>query len=169
MNRKQLAIKIISLTINLFLFTSSMVTFFRIIFAPEGDIALFRYFTNLCNIYMGIVSLIIFVYLCLHFKKEFYIPKWMRIMELSGVTSVMLTLLTVICFIAPITINSGGNFFDLYKNDMFFFHLLNPLLSFIVFLFLVKGDKLNYKEDILGHRMGILGCSTAEMKMSLGC
>jgi len=26
-----------------------------------------------------------------------------------------------------------------------------------------------FESDILGHRMGILGCSTAEMKMSLGC
>ena len=27
----------------------------------------------------------------------------------------------------------------------------------------------NLKKALLGHRMGILGCSTAEMKMNLGC
>ena len=34
-----------------------------------------------------------------------------------------------------------------------------------------KIDALNERKDdfVLGHRMGILGCSTAEMKMSLGC
>ena len=28
---------------------------------------------------------------------------------------------------------------------------------------------INHDQDVLGHRMGILGCSTAEMKMSFGC
>ena len=32
-----------------------------------------------------------------------------------------------------------------------------------------KAHKLCFEYNSLGHRMEILGCSTAEMKMSLGC
>ena len=43
-----------------------------------------------------------------------------------------------------------SDFYNMYKNDMFFFHFLNPLLAFFTFLFFVKGDRLNWKEDFLG-------------------
>lgn len=148
--KKDLIIKIVSLTINLFLFVSSTVVFFRIIFAPEGDLAYFRHFTNLSNIYMGIISLIIFIYTLAHFKEEIYLPKWLRIAELAGVAGVMLTFLTVILFLVPVDVRSWEDFINMYKNDMFFFHFLNPLLAFFSFLFFVKGDKLTWKEAFFG-------------------
>ena len=149
--QKQLVLKICGLLTNLFIFVSSMVVFFRIFFAPEGDVALFRYFTNLCNIYMGLVSLVVFIFSLINFKNDEYrLPKWLKILELSGVASLILTFFTVILFIAPITISEGNNFFDLYKNDMFFFHFLNPILAIVTFLFFVKGEKLNWKEDLFG-------------------
>ena len=149
MNRDRL-IKITGLVFNLFLFISSMVVFFRILFAPEGDVALFRYFTNLCNIYIGIISLVIFIFSLIYFKKEYVLPKWLRILELSGVASLLLTFFTVLFFIGPITISEGNNFFDLYRNDMFLFHFLNPLISLFTFLFFTRGEKLSWKEDMFG-------------------
>ena len=148
--QKQLVIKIIGLIINLFLFVSSMVVFFRIIYAPEGDIRYFRQFTNLSNIYMGIISLLIFIFTLINIKKEYRLPKWLRIMQLSAVVGVMLTFLTVILFLVPTQVRNWTDFVNMYKNDMFFFHFLNPLLAFIVFLFFSKGEKLSWKEDFLG-------------------
>ena len=148
--QKQLVTKIIGLVFNLFLFVSSMVVLFRIIFAPEGDLLYFRHFTNLSNIYMGIVSLIIFIFTLVNFKKDYCLPKWLRIVELSAVVGVMLTFLIVILFLVPMQVRSWDDLVNLYKNDMILFHFLNPLISLFTFLFFTKGDKLNYKEDFFG-------------------
>lgn len=159
MDKKQLVIKIIALLANLFIFVSA--TFICInapingyrfgdIVVPGGDPSYFRYFTNLSNLYTGIVSFIIFIYLIKNFKKDFYLPKWLRIVELSGVTSLMLTFFTVLLFLAPTHAMNGNNYFDMYLNDMFFFHFFNPLVALFIFLVLLKGDKLNYKEALFG-------------------
>ena len=100
---------------------------------------------------MGFISLMLFIFSLINFKNDEYrLPKWLRLLELSGVASLLLTFFTVILFIAPITVSEGNDFFDLYKNDMFFFHFLNPILATITFLFFVKGEKLNWKEDLFG-------------------
>lgn len=148
--QKQLILKIIGLIINLFLFVSSMVVFFRIIYAPEGKLIYFRQFTNLSNIYMGIVSLLIFIFTLINFKKEYRLPKWLRIIQLSAVMGVMLTFLTVILFLVPTQVRNWTGFINMYKNDMFFFHFLNPLLALSVFLFFVRGEKLTWKIDFFG-------------------
>lgn len=148
--KKELVVKIVGLIINLFLFISSMVVLFRIFFAPEGDLRYFQQFTNLSNIYMGIISFVILIFTLINIKKDYVLPKWLRILELSGVTGVMLTFFTVILFLVPTQVRSWTDFYNMYRNDMFFFHFLNPLLAFFTFLFFIKGDKLNFKEDFLG-------------------
>ena len=148
--QKQLILKIIGLIINLFLFVSSMVVFFRIIYAPEGKLIYFRQFTNLSNIYMGIVSLLIFIFTLINIKKDYRLPKWLRIIQLSAGVGVMLTFLVVILFLVPTQVRNWTDFINMYKNDMFFFHFLNPLLAFSVFLFFVRGEKLTWKIDFFG-------------------
>lgn len=157
--KKEIVLKVIALIANLFLFVNSVVICinaplngyrFGDIVVPGGDPSYFRYFTNLSNLYMGIVSFAITIYLIKNFKKDFYLPKWLRIVELSGVTSLMLTFFTVLLFLAPTHAMNGNNYFDMYLNDMFFFHFFNPLVAFFIFLVLLKGDKLNYKEALFG-------------------
>ena len=159
MNKKELIIKISALVANLFIFVSSTVICinapingyqFGDLYVPGPDPSYFQYFTNLSNLYTGIVSLIIFIYLIIHFNEDFKLPKWLRILELTGVTSLMLTFLTVIFFLVPTYVAKGNSFWDMYLYDMFFFHFFNPLVALFTFLFLVKGDKLNYKEDVFG-------------------
>ena len=52
--------------------------------------------------------------------------------------------------------------------------LRRGLLDVCVLAAIKNEDSYGYKiikdlKPVLGHRMGILGCSTAEMKMSLSC
>lgn len=157
--KKELILKISALISNLFIFVTSAIICinapingyrFGDIYVPGPDPSYFQYFTNLSNLYTGIVSLIVFIYLIKNFKKDFVLPKWLRIVELTGVTSLMLTFFTVIFFLVPTYVAKGNSFWDMYLYDMFFFHFFNPLVALFIFLFLVKGDKLTYKEDIYG-------------------
>lgn len=157
--KKEIVLKVIALIANLFLFVNSVVICinapingyrFGNLVVPGGDPSYFRYFTNLSNLYTGIVSFIIFIYLIKNFKKEFYLPKWLRILELTGVTSLMLTFLTVILFLVPTYVAKGNSFWDMYLYDMFFFHFFNPLVALFIFLVLIKGDKLTWKEALFG-------------------
>ena len=157
--KKEIVLKVIALIANLFLFVNSVVICinapingyqFGNLHVPGGDPSYFRYFTNLSNLYTGIVSFIIFIYLIKNFKKDFYLQKWLRILELTGVTSLMLTFLTVILFLVPTYVAKGNSFWDMYLYDMFFFHFFNPLLALFIFLVLIKGDKLTWKEALFG-------------------
>lgn len=157
--KKEIVLKVIALIANLFLFVNSVVICinapingyrFGNLIVPGGDPSYFRYFTNLSNLYTGIVSFIIFIYLIKNFKKDFYLPKWLRIVELTGVTSLMLTFLTVILFLVPTYVAKGNSFWDMYLYDMFFFHFFNPLVALFTFLVLIKGDKLTWKEALFG-------------------
>ena len=159
MDKKVLVKKIVGLVISLFIFVSA--TFICInapingyrfgnIIVPGGDASFFRYFTNLSNLYAGIVSLIVFIFSLIHFKEDYVLPKWLRVVQLTAVTSLVLTFLTVLVFIAPTFAMNGNNYFDMFMYDMFFFHFFNPVLIFIVFLFFSKGDKLNWIECLFG-------------------
>ena len=159
MSRKDLVFKIIGLVINLFVFGSAVFICinapingyrFGVIVVPGGDASFFRYFTNLSNLYAGIVSLIVFIFSLIHIKEDYALPKWLRIVQLSAVTSLVLTFLTVLVFVGPTYAANGNNYFDMYMYDMFFFHFFNPILVFIVFLFFSKGEKLNWKECLFG-------------------
>ena len=150
--------KILCLAINLFIFGSSLYIFinaplngyvFGTYVVPGGDFSYYRYFTNLSNMYGGIVSFVLAIYLAMHFEEDFSMSKGMRILQLTMVVSLMLTFLTVVFFLAPMKVASP-NYFDMFSGDMFFFHFFNPVLSFIVFLFLTKGPKLTWKECFFG-------------------
>ena len=158
MEKKTKFLKPLCLGINLFLFISALFIFinmplngytFGIYEVPGGDPSYFRYFTNLSNMYGGLVSLVIALYLACHYEEEFYLPKWLRLLQFSVVVSLTLTFLTVLFFLVPAHVASP-NFFDMFARDFFFFHFLNPVLSVVVFLCLTKGDKLTWKECFVG-------------------
>ena len=159
MEKKELIKKIAGLVISFFVFASAVficinapINGYRFgnIIVPGGDASFFRYFTNLSNLYAGIVSLIIFIFSLFHFKEDYVLPKWLRIVQLTAVTSLVLTFLTVLVFIAPTFAMNGNNYFDMFMYDMFFFHFFNPVLVFITFLFFTKGEKLTWKEAFFG-------------------
>ena len=107
-----------------------------------------KYFTTLSNVYSGSVALFISIILIKNFHQDIVFKKWAKIIFLSAVTSTSLTFLTVLFFLAPTYYLNGYNFFMMYKNDMFFFHFLNPLLCLFIYLFFFKGDNLKLIEYI---------------------
>ena len=87
MNKKELILKIVGLVINLFVFASAIFICinapingyrFGVNVVPGGDASFFKYFTNLSNLYAGIVSLIVFIISLIHVKEDYVLPKWLR-------------------------------------------------------------------------------------------
>ena len=88
---------------------------------------------------------IIFFYLLKNVKKEeIVLSKKLTYLHLSSATSLALTALTVVCFLGP-----TQGFTIMYKEDMFLYHLFNPILVVASFI-LLKKPHLNIKESFVG-------------------
>lgn len=143
---------IILLAINLFVFIATTIITINGVFtgASEGQVGdsikglrYFNPFTIDSNVLLGLCSLILSIFLIKNLiKKEDKIPRWVLLLYYAGCVSTTLTNLTVIFFLTP-TIGFSSGFsraLSLYLNDMFFFHVLHPILGVIVFI-MVKSDK----------------------------
>ena len=100
-------------------------------------------FTNLSNLLMGVCAAVLLC--CLLRKGE--VPFSVYVLQLTGTTAVGLTMLVVIFFLAPMWGINGYGWTAMFKRDMFFFHLLNPLLASLSFIFLQEssGFKLRHR------------------------
>ena len=109
----------------------------------------FKAFTVDSNILMGVCSLVmvIFSLISIFNKKDEY-PKWVETVYLVGTTSLALTFFTVLCFIAPERAFEGESFSIMYSGDMFFFHLINPILAIISCSFFGCTKELGIKEKV---------------------
>ena len=94
----------------------------------------FKYYTVLSNLFLGITSLISFIFL---FKNKRY--KVYNVLRYIAVTSAMVTFITVLCYLGP---RNGYKY--MYLKSNLFFHLINPLLGLIV-SFLEIEDELVFK------------------------
>lgn len=92
----------------------------------------FKFFTELSNLCMGICALIYANYLCNHINNKGDIPKTIRVLKLICTTGVVITFLTVFIYLIPV---SGDNWLFLVSGSQFIFHILNPILAFITFIF----------------------------------
>ena len=102
-------------------------------------IGMFKFFTVDSNLFMGLVAIL--------FIKKQSITKNMYILKLASTTSVTLTLLVVLAYLAPI---SQGGLRSMLQNSNLFFHLLIPLLSIINFTIFEKTDKIKTKDTLYG-------------------
>lgn len=83
----------------------------------------FRYFTVLSNIGFGLIAL----YNALTFKKN---NKLKQILNLVFTSAVMITFMTVMLFLGQLYGYKG-----MFTGANFFFHLINPLIALIIYLF----------------------------------
>ena len=97
----------------------------------------FRYFTELSNIFMGIVGLV--YALNLMNKKE--VSNTLKIMKLFSTSGVTVTCLTVLFYLIPVL---GDQWYYLVTGSQFVFHLAVPILAFITFVFL-EDNKVDKK------------------------
>lgn len=113
-------------------------------------LGMFRYFTVDSNIFMGLIALYVAVEQCMVLKdKKTEVSKCASVLELVGTVGVTLTMLVTVFFLAP-TMAAEHGWFANFKNSNFFLHLVNPILSIVVFLGFEKTDKISFKHTCTG-------------------
>ena len=106
----------------------------------------FRYFTNISNITVALISIANTVLLIVSLLKEkIVIPKFFSIIKLIGITMTTLTFFVVLFVLAPAT-----SFLLMYQDGKFFTHLLVPVFVVISFLFFEEKTLFEWKYSILG-------------------
>lgn len=103
-------------------------------------LGMFKFFTVDSNLFMGIVALLFII-------RNKKITKNMYRLKLMSTTSVTLTLLVVLAYLAPI---SQGGLKSMLQNSNLFFHLLIPVLSIINFTTFEKTNELKTKDTLYG-------------------
>lgn len=105
-------------------------------------------FTILSNIFLGLVALVAAVIGIINYKKR-QLPKALSTWYLVATSSGMLTVLTVLLFLAPMRAINGKNYFDMLLEPMFFLHFFNPILAAITFIFFSGNTKVGLKSRLL--------------------
>lgn len=114
----------------------------------KHSIHIFKYFTVLSNILMGIVALVFAIREILYLKNNKEISKYYYLAKHIATACVTLTFLTVALFLAPVFYKE--KFFDAFHDANFFYHFLNPVLAIIVFVFFENTNKLTFKMSLFG-------------------
>lgn len=116
----------------------------------DSKLGALRYFTVDSNILMGIAALIVAIeeWRVLTGKIE-DLPVFCYVAALTGTVGVTLTMLVTIFFLAP-TMGPVYGVWMLFSNSNFFLHLLNPILSIVVFLAFERTDKIKFRYTVIG-------------------
>lgn len=107
-----------------------------------------RYFTVQSNIFMGITALLFAINEIIHLKKGINLSKVIFVMKYIATICVAITFFTVALFLAPVFF--PDNYFALFYDYNLLFHLIIPVLSMVVFIFLENRNDLNIKVTFYG-------------------
>ena len=113
--------------------------------------ACFRYFTTDSNVLVALTSIVMLVYNIRRTRApETEMPRWTLIFRYVGVTSVTITLLTVVFFLAPMAAMRGGfaNYFRFFEGNTFVLHFSTPVIAFLAFCLLEKDRKLTVRDSL---------------------
>ena len=109
------------------------------------------FFTNLSNIFLAVSCVIMLVYNIKNVINDRYeFPKWAYTVKYVAVCATSLTMFTVVLFLSPLMVYIGRSYFDLFKNNSLFLHLISPLFALISFIFFERIEKLEFKRTFLG-------------------
>lgn len=111
-------------------------------YLDSSKIGMFRFFTVLSNLYMGIVSLIFLIKGYSAYKENTEISLFYYILKLTSTVAVGLTFFIVFAYLGPI---SKYGILSMLMNSNLFFHLLVPVLSIVTFTVFEKNNKLKFK------------------------
>jgi len=105
-----------------------------------------KFYTVDSNILMGITSLFLAIDLYKVIKgKKNDVSKALYVLALEGTVGVTLTMIITVFYLAPML-----GIIASFKDSNFFFHLLNPLLSIVTFVFFLKTKKINFAHTFTG-------------------
>ena len=107
-------------------------------------------FTNLSNILNAAGAAVVLVFAVDNlFSGRDYIPRWAFVFRFVCAAAVGLTFLTVLVFLAPLQALEGKGYFRFFSGSMFFFHFLNPVLSAVSVIFLIRRFRIGIRERLL--------------------
>lgn len=113
-------------------------------------LAVFRYFTVDSNVLMGIFALIAAIDQGrVIWGKKTEVSVFCYVLALVGTVGVTLTMLVTIFFLAP-TMGATYGVLSLFSYSNFFLHLLNPIISIIVFLCFERTKKIAFGHTVTG-------------------
>lgn len=111
----------------------------------------FKAFTIDSNVLMGLIALMGLTFNINNLvSKKIEFPKWMTLTYLTGTTAVALTFVTVVVFLAPMFEIQGDGYMTMFVDDMFFYHLVNPIMAIVNLIFFLPGDKITGKVKLVG-------------------
>lgn len=135
-----IAIVILTIFASFIMFTGIKITNGAEPILETTKLGMFKFFTVDSNLFMGLVALLFVI-------KNKSLTKNMYRLKLMSTTSVTLTLLVVLAYLAPI---SQGGLKSMLQNSNLFFHLIIPVLSIINFTIFEKTNKLKIKDTLYG-------------------
>ena len=116
----------------------------------SARLSVLKYFTIDSNILMGIFALIaVFDQRKVLNGKKDDVSAGTYVLKLVGTVGVTLTMLVTIFFLGP-TLGRTYGFFSLFAQSNLFLHLVNPVLSIIVFLCFEKSSKIAFRHTFTG-------------------
>jgi len=158
--------KYILLALHFYVFVSSVIVTYIGVTAGAGSgqngdemigLGYFKGFTMDSNIFGGLVSLVVAIYMIKNIKKkQEEMPYYTVVLQFISATAVGLTFLVAATFLAPKHVANGESYFVSFSDDMFFFHFLNPMLICLGFIFGEKQFTFRWKENLYGLIPGII-------------
>lgn len=153
MNDKK--IRLVSIVINFVILLMAFVSWFVMMFFSTGNLSAsglgsLKYFTVLSNLLVGLASGVMGVFQIIALKNDENIPLWVLLFKYAGTVSVTLTLLVVVCYLAPNQVINGGSYFSMFIGANLFFHLIIPICSIVDFTFFEFKPSLHFKHTIIG-------------------
>lgn len=107
----------------------------------------FRYFTVDSNILAAVSSLVVIICAVREYR-GLKTPGWVRIFNLAATVSVMLTLLTVVCFLGPFVYGYPL----MFEGTSLYMHLVTPLIKLASFVWLesINAPRMKRRYMIFG-------------------
>lgn len=144
---------IVSLVLNILSFILTAVGTYVMLKGIDADAHLaadgwrsIKYFTVQSNLLYGIYAGIFAVCELIYGSAE-AMPQVLYLLKYIFTVGITLTMLTVLCYLAPIVEKSYP---PLFKGANLYFHLLVPLLGLIAFCFFEKGAQITLPQVFLG-------------------
>lgn len=109
-----------------------------------AKVGYFCFFTTLSNVLMAVCALA-----CSLRLLQGKMTRRTELLYYAGTSAVGLTFLIVVVFLSPLQIFTGGSYFDMFRHDGLFFHLLNPAAAVLCFALTLGEHRMERKDRLL--------------------
>ena len=106
------------------------------------SINMLQFYTVQSNLLIGIISCVMMIYQWLLYKDKIdHISGVLFLLKLMFTVGVAITFLVTVFYLAPAT---GEDWYSLFLNSNFFFHLVIPILAIVNFVFFEKTNSIKF-------------------------